>query len=84
MVIRKWQPGLFCIKLQYFLCNISLLTYCVSSSTDLFSESSYREMDNNEEDSMENTSDDDEDNTGTTQDVSTDDTDDEEDEDSEE
>src|ERR687897_284727 len=47
-------------------------------------ESSYREMDNNEEDSMENTSDDDEDNTETTQDGSTDDTDDEEDEDSEE
>lgn len=46
-------------------------------------ESSYREMDNSEEDSMENTSDD-EDNTETTKDVSTDDTDDEEDEDSEE
>jgi hypothetical protein len=46
-------------------------------------ESSYREMDNSEEDSMENTSDD-EDNTETNQDVSTDDTDDEEDEDSEE
>jgi hypothetical protein len=47
-------------------------------------ESSYREMDNSEEDSMENTSDDDEDNAETTHDVSTDDTDDEEDEDSEE
>jgi hypothetical protein len=47
-------------------------------------ESSYREIDNSEEDSMENTSDDDEDNTETTQDVSTNDTDDEEDEDSEE
>jgi hypothetical protein len=46
-------------------------------------ESSYREMDKSEEDSMENTSDD-EDNTETTKDVSTDDTDDEEDEDSEE
>ena len=47
-------------------------------------ESSYRELDNSEEDSMENTSDDDEDNAETTHDVSTDDTDDEEDEDSEE
>ena len=47
-------------------------------------ESSYREIDNIEEDSMENTSDDDEDNAETTHDVSTDDTDDEEDEDSEE
>ena len=47
-------------------------------------ESSYREMDNSEEDSMENTSDDDGDNAETTDDVSTDDTDDEEDEDSEE
>ena len=47
-------------------------------------ESSYREIDNTEEDSMENTSDDDEDNTETTEDVSADDTDDEEDEDSEE
>lgn len=46
--------------------------------------SSYREMDNSEEDSMENTSDDDEDNAETTHDVSTDDTDDEEDEDSDE
>ena len=47
-------------------------------------ESSYREMVNNDEDSMENTSDDDENNTESTQDVSTDDTDDEEDEDSQE
>ena len=47
-------------------------------------QSSYREIDNSEEDSMENTSDDDEDNTLTTEDGSTDDTDDEENEDSEE
>ena len=70
--------------LQACLSDVEEVGYPTEKQVQDCMESSYREMDNNEEDSMENTSDDDEDNTGTTQDVSTDDIDDEEDEDSEE